>query len=171
MATVSHHLFFDETEVDGIDSLLAEFGAGAFASPYRSTIPLVALVKDELPLFKAIAVACGSAVDFSTHFEYKVAASKGVGNPSQTDAMVLSPGSALAIEAKWTEPRYETVAKRLKNRVDKLIRGDPNVDNVEKHDTAERKNIDSWLELLRRQSLKPIQPYAPKFRLCLQPQV
>lgn len=148
-------LFFDTEEVDGIASLLTRFGRGAFASPHRSTLPLVALVKDDLAVFSAIAAACGCQSHLSVHFEYKIAPPGIEGNPSQTDAMVLSPVSALALEAKWTEPRYETVSVRLKNRVAKLIRNDP--DNAVRHDAAQRAVIKGWLSLLQRHSSQPIE--------------
>jgi len=154
MAIVPPRLFFDANEVDGIGSLLTRFGPGAFASPHRSTIPLVALVKDDWPIFSAIATACESRPEFSVHFEYKIAPPGAEGNPSQTDAMVLSPTSALAIEAKWTEPRYETVSVRLRTRIAKLVRDDP--DNAEKHDAAQRAVVEGWLGLLRHVSNKPI---------------
>jgi hypothetical protein len=48
-----------------------------------------------------------------TDLEYGVPSPKHGGNPSQTDAMVISDKVVMAVEAKWTEPRYETVAKRL----------------------------------------------------------
>jgi hypothetical protein len=146
MANVSPRLFFDRKQVDGIESLLTMFVRGAFASPHRSTVPLVALVKDDWSVFREIAEACGCEPDLSVHFEYKVAAPGIGGNPSQTDAMVFSPISALALEAKWTEPRYETVSKRLKNRVAKLVGADPN--NAEKHNSAEQAIIKGWLDLL-----------------------
>jgi hypothetical protein len=61
--------------------------------------------------------------------------------------MVLSSTSALAIEAKWTEPRYETVSKRLKSRVAKLVKEDPS--NNDKHHSAQLAVIQGWLNLLR----------------------
>ena len=51
----------------------------------------------------------------SLHVEYCVTGVSD-GNPSQTDLMVFGIGRSLAIEAKWTERRYETVAKRLVRR-------------------------------------------------------
>ena len=46
-------------------------------------------------------------------FEYRVPVAKGVGKPSCTDLMLLSADCAAAIEAKFTEPRYETVGDWL----------------------------------------------------------
>ena len=42
-------------------------------------------------------------------WEHLVSPSRGEGQESQTDLMVLSPEQAIAIEAKWTERRYQTV--------------------------------------------------------------
>lgn len=43
------------------------------------------------------------------HFEYRVPVRGGRGTPSHTDLMVIGEGSALAIEAKYTEPAYALV--------------------------------------------------------------
>jgi hypothetical protein len=51
--------------------------------------------------------------DRTVHFEYCVASPAG-GNPSQTDALLMSDTTVWAVEAKWTEPRYETVGKRIR---------------------------------------------------------
>ncbi len=56
------------------------------------------------------------------HCEYRVPARRGRGLPSQTDLMVLAGDSSWAIEAKWTEPRYETVADRLVGDADESNR-------------------------------------------------
>ncbi len=139
-------LFFNLEEVTDVASLLGKFGSDAFASPYRSTVPLVALVKDGGPVFSAIATSCGASLDLSVHFEYRVEVPGVLGNPSQTDAMVISPAATVAFEAKWTEPRYETVATRLKNRVAKLTRDDP--DNAARHQSHQEAVIGGWLGLL-----------------------
>lgn len=141
-------LFFDKEETRDFPTLLAKFGMGALASPYRSTVPLLALIKDAAPLFQRVASACGCAGELSVHLEYQVAVPGVEGNPSQTDAMVVSPACTLALEAKWTEPRYETVATRLKNRIAKLLRDDPA--NADKHTATQRAVIAGWLGLLGR---------------------
>jgi hypothetical protein len=89
---MSPRIFFDREPVDGIEFLLAMFPPRAFASPYRSTVPLVALVKDDQSTFEKIATRCGSGPPFSIHFEYTVRAPDVGGNPSHTDAMILTPG-------------------------------------------------------------------------------
>ncbi len=145
------NLSFNRRHVDGIEALLNQFGLGAFASPFRSTVPLVALVKDDWPQFQKIANACGCSGKLSVDFEYEVPVpGLSKGNASQTDAMVFSEQSAIAIEAKWTEPRYETVARRLKSRIAQLTRKEPA--NEAKHVRDQRAVIDGWLGLLQKHS-------------------
>ncbi|MDE0332469.1 MAG: hypothetical protein OXL41_11430 [Nitrospinae bacterium] len=47
------------------------------------------------------------------NFEYKVPVQCGRGPASQTDLMLISGEVCVAIEAKFTEPKYETVAQWL----------------------------------------------------------
>ena len=141
-------LLYGRKEVTDVASLVKHFDTGAFASPFRSTIPLVALVKDDWHLFGQIAVACGTGNDPSVHFEYCVDVPGARGNPSQTDAMLIAADTALAIEAKWTEPRYETVAQRLKNRVERLGREEPQ--QATEHERDQTAVINGWLSLLER---------------------
>ena len=59
------------------------------------------------------------------HFEYAVPVQRGRGKPSYTDLMILGDDVAVAIEAKFTEPRYESVGtwlglKQTSNRADVL---------------------------------------------------
>lgn len=152
----SQRLFFDKEEVRDFTALLGKFGPGAFASPYRSTVPLLSLAKDQPSLFADVVQACGCAEGLAIHFEYQVAVPGVEGNPSQTDAMVVSPTCSVALEAKWTEPRYETVAVRLQNRIAKLMRDDPQ--NADKHAASQRAVIAAWLNLLGRRAQKPLEP-------------
>src|SRR5687767_1602180 len=126
-------LFFNKTEVDGPEALLTKFGLRAFASPFRSTVPLASLVKDDWPVLASIATRIGCKPE-RVHFEYEVAPPGVDGNPSQTDAMLLSDAFAIALEAKWTEPRYETVSLRIRNRVARLTQRDP--ESTDKHVAA-----------------------------------
>jgi hypothetical protein len=59
------------------------------------------------------------------HFEYQVPVQRGRGKPSYTDLIILGDDVAVAIEAKFTEPRYESVRtwlgpKQATNRADLL---------------------------------------------------
>ena len=49
--------------------------------------------------------------DLTLSFEHCVNVQKGVGKPSQTDLMLFVNGTCIAVEAKYTEPRYDTVKK------------------------------------------------------------
>lgn len=153
MGQSNPRLFFKNLQVDDIATLLTKFEIGAFASPVRSTVPLVCLVKDALPTFRAIESACAGNADSSLHFEYEVAPPGVEGNPSQTDLMALSDQCALAIEAKWTEPRYPTVSARLKNRVAELVKKEPK--STRNHQVEQEAVIAAWLDLLTAVSDKP----------------
>jgi hypothetical protein len=147
---MSPNLYFDRKQVGSFRELLALYPRRAFASPYRSTIPLLALVKDAWPVFIEIADTCGSNNDIRVHFEFKVKAPGVKGNPSHTDAMVLSPVSALALEAKWTEPRYESVTERLRSPVAGYARRNKHKEPlaIEEYRQAQRGVINAWLSLL-----------------------
>ncbi len=72
----------------------------------------------------------------TVYFEYRVASPKPGGNPSQTDALVLFSVQGLGCKAKWTEPRYETVARRLSK---------PEADGADP-----RVTLNGWLQHLQR---------------------
>lgn len=146
MLTVDQ-LYFDTDGVDDFDALVAKYAKGAFASPYRSTIPLLACLRDDMPGFQRILAACGVAGQVTVHCEFKVDSPTGIGNASQTDAMVFSETTAVAIEAKWTEPRYESIAKRLKRLPPKSQR--PTDFDEESYLGSQRALVDGWLDLLR----------------------
>jgi len=130
-------MFFDRQPVADFARLVSSYNLGEFASPYRSTIPLLSLLKDGEPALVKVLGALGVGSGASLHIEYKTDPTRGVGKPSQTDLMVKAAGAAWAIEAKWTEPRYETVAARVARDLDASNRRDI---------------VQGWLEL--------IQPYA-----------
>jgi uncharacterized protein DUF6946 len=130
------------TPMSSAPSLISEFSDSALASPFRSTVPLLALVKDDWTTFAKVLTLCNVTGNVSVAFERKVPSPKGEGLPSQTDAMVLFDKGALAIEAKWTEPRYETVATRLARK-----------------DSKERDSkefVGGWLDLLRPHATNPL---------------
>jgi hypothetical protein len=86
----------------------------------RSTVPLLAYWKDYEPRTTKLLthLGCGAPDSARLHFEFTVSSAKIRGtdrsNPaSQTDLMLFSDGVAVAIEAKWTEPRYETLGSWL----------------------------------------------------------
>lgn len=93
-----------------------------FRSPIRSTIPLLALLKSPNAALSELLSATGMTSTPAIHLEYPIAPPAGKGIPSHTDAMLLDGDSALAIEAKWTEPRYDTVRAWLQKGGDSLNR-------------------------------------------------
>jgi len=106
-------------------TLLHSYSRDEFESAHRSTVPLLALVKDKQNTLREILAACQVPMPVDFHFEFKVGhQSKGRGKPSHTDLMAISDAVCIAIEAKWTEPPYETIASWLSkggdNRTDVL---------------------------------------------------
>ena len=98
-------------------------------SPKCSTVPLLAYWKTSdqrtIELSKALGFKLSCSV--CLNFEYKVPVQCGTGTASQTDLMLISGDVCIAIEAKYTEPRYDTVNKWLtkgnrKNRM-KVLKG------------------------------------------------
>ena len=104
---------FDSDPIAGIEELCGRMTGNALQSPYRSTVPLLSLVEHSQPEWQSLLTSLVAPPDSTVHFEYRVPSPKPKGNPSQTDALLMSDSSVWAIEAKWTEPRYEKVAKRV----------------------------------------------------------
>jgi hypothetical protein len=104
---------FDTQPVDGIKGLCRRLTGKALQSPFRSTVPLLSLIEHSQPAWHALLGELKAPAGGTIHFEYCVPSPKVDGNPSQTDALLTSDTTVWAIEAKWTEPRYETVAKRI----------------------------------------------------------
>jgi hypothetical protein len=139
----------DTKPVSGPSELVQDLSDSALASPFRSTVPLLALTKDAWPEFVNMLARCRVVGDVCVAFERTVSSARGEGRPSYTDAMVLSDENALAIEAKWTEPRYETVATRL-------ARAGLNGKDPEELTKGSREFVTGWLELLQPYSTKPL---------------
>ena len=89
-----------------------KYGTDEFKSPFRSTIPL-------LNLYKVQPSNCFGLIEQSNEshakyiFEFETPVAKGIGRPSCTDLMIEYPNACIAIEAKRTEPAYETVISWL----------------------------------------------------------
>lgn len=116
-------LYFDRKSIKSIDCSIEEYDKtcnngikkrSEFASPYRSTVPLLTFLKHEQIMLEEILETLGMPNNSGLYIEYKVNPKKGKGNASHTDLMVISDDSTLAIEAKWTEPRYDIVSEWLK---------------------------------------------------------
>lgn len=137
---------FDTEPIPDFLSLCARFTGQSLQSPYRSTVPLLSLVQHSQPQWNTLLDSWGAPQDATVHFEYCVASPKPGGNPSQTDALIISRPSVWAVEAKWTEPRYETVAKRLSK--------------PEKDGADPRVTLNSWLRHLQPFATRPLQTEA-----------
>jgi len=99
---------------------LHEFTDKNLASPTRSTLPLLDALRQQPPASFLNALLDSADLNPPTadlHLEYQVAPPAGRSNAaSHTDLMAIEAAPtnrSLAIEAKWTEPRYDTVAKWL----------------------------------------------------------
>ncbi len=132
------NFYYDKKIISDIDKAIPMYGKKEFESPSRSTVPLLSWLKHEIPMLGSLLKEFGMPEACDLHLEYTVPPQQGKGVASHTDLMVRQQGHALAIEAKWTEPRYDTVSKwlqkgsNLQNRKDVLT---------------------GWLELLQKHAL------------------
>jgi len=135
-------LHWGKREEADFESLLRAIPDAALDSPRRSVVPLVDFCRSPDRAVAALARATGlgltDAADFV--FEHAVPVQKGRGKPSFTDLVILTPRTVLAIEAKYTEPEYETVRSWLRDPVE------PNRAAV----------LEGWLGLLGRVAARPI---------------
>ena len=102
---------YKEHGLAGFDALLDRFPAKEFDLPTRSTIPLLEYWRSPEPRIRKLTDALNLSVPQRVRldFEHRVYPQRGKGKASHTDLMATSPEFAIAIEAKWTEPRYVTV--------------------------------------------------------------
>jgi hypothetical protein len=141
------NIFYDDPAAENADSLLQHFKGKALRSPTRSTVPLLDLALNAPAQLASIAARCGSERDATFHFEHETVSGSGSSRPSQTDLMVLGKASALAVEAKWTEPTEMTVATRLLRRTD-LRRQDESKQALELDQQHQEKEVSAWLKQL-----------------------
>jgi hypothetical protein len=101
--------------VRSVAELVLSLPAEAVASPCRSTVPLVDYRREPEARLADMwrRIGCRLTDRAELHFEFQVPVQAGRGKPSYTDLMILSDDIAVAIEAKFTEPRYETVGDWL----------------------------------------------------------
>lgn len=135
------NLHYDKTPYNTIEAVIPMYGGKEFQSPTRSTVPLLSWLKHEQLMVSSLLRDVGMPADCNLHLEYKVKPPKGSGKASHTDLMVVSSKSSLAVEAKWTEPRYETVGEWLKKGANPRNRRDV---------------LTGWLGLLQKHSQRPL---------------
>lgn len=135
--------FWGRPQLFPIAAVVNRYKSTEFSSPARSTLPLLSLLKDDEPFLKALLGSMEMRGDSNLCLEYTVKPPKGIGKVSCTDLMAISGDSALAIEAKWTEDRYETVKSWLQKGS-----GSSNRQTV----------LDGWLGLLQQRSTLTLNP-------------
>jgi len=99
----------------GHKALLRHYPANEFASPRRSTVPLLSYWRDPVARVRELSDAMGFAEPEQAclDFEHEVPVQRGTGRPSCTDLLLTADTVTLAIEAKSTEPRYPDVTNWL----------------------------------------------------------
>ncbi len=103
---------FKGSELAEYDALLDCYPEQEFDSPTRSTIALLEYWRFPKQRVRELTEALGLPVppQVQLNFEHMEYPPRGRRRkPSCTDLMVSSPEFAVAIEAKWTEPRYAVV--------------------------------------------------------------
>jgi hypothetical protein len=126
---------FSGAAIRGFDDLVQALSEDAVRSPPRSTLPLIAFWRAPGQRLAELSGMIGVelALPVVLSFEHPVPVQKGVGKASFTDLMVVAASSAVAVEAKYTEPPYETVREWL---------GEPVRPN-------RKLVLEGWLELIR----------------------
>jgi hypothetical protein len=135
--------FGNPNSIGSIADAVPLYGGGEFESPTRSTIPLLSLLIHAQEQFEQVITSLGLPANSDLYLEYTVPPQRGRGNASHTDVMLRSGSKSLAIEAKWTEPLSETVAKWLSQGESRA-----NKEAV----------LQGWLELLQRCLGRPFDP-------------
>jgi len=126
------NFFFDRQPLTSLDQAVEQYKEEEFASPTRSTVPLLSFLKHGGAIWKSMLRHLGVPdCSVEAHLEFTVPPPRGRGTASHTDVMLIAGDHAVAIETKWTEPRYDEVGVWLnkgdtvQNRYDEP-KGDPN---------------------------------------------
>jgi hypothetical protein len=126
-------IYFGRPEVvRNVSDAILRYGDKEFESPTRSTVPLLSLLIHAPSVFNDIVTALRMPEKHDLFLEYTVSPRGGRGKASHTDVMIKSGSAALAIEAKWTEPMYDTVRKWLGGETD----------------SNRNRALNGWLEML-----------------------
>ena len=135
---------FKGNEFAGHDALLDRYPNDEFDSPTRSTIPLLEHWRSPKQRMLELTSALGLPVPprVQLNFEHTVCPPRGRGKASCTDLMAISPELAIAIEAKWTEPRYKVV-------------GDWLSDSKSRDPTNRAEVLRGWCDLLEQRGANP----------------
>jgi hypothetical protein len=113
-------IFYKKQRINKFNGIVRKYSKSEFNSPYRSTIPLLLLFNNkEWVNFSLISSQDVCVIEYI--FEHETSVIKGKGRASCTDLMIISDDSCISVEAKRTEPPYETVLKWLGNSVNKEL--------------------------------------------------
>lgn len=106
---------YGDKEVPGYEEILSCYPEKEFDSPFRSTVPHLMFWRSAETRFHDLCRFIGEQPFESARasFEFQVKPPRGRGKPSHTDLMLTWDEHCAAVEAKYTEPKYETVAKWL----------------------------------------------------------
>ncbi len=134
---MNREVYYKKEKISSFNEIVGKYGKSEFKSPYRSTIPLLALFKCEVwNNFGLIADSDKDNIKYFFEWETKVI--KGKGRASCTDLMIISNDICIAVEAKRTEPPYASVKKWLGNSVNKKL------------------VLEGWLEIIKAKTKKTI---------------
>jgi hypothetical protein len=141
-------IYYNKTPIDSVDSLLSNFKGKALRSPMRSTVPLLDMALHAESHLASVVAKCGAEPESELRFEYEASSGSGTARPSQTDLMVLGNSRAVAVEAKWTESPYESVARRLLRRT-KPRKKDLSVEALALDREHQEAEVRAWLAILQ----------------------
>ena len=141
-------IYYNKTPIVCVDSLLSNFKGKALRSPMRSTVPLLDMALHAESHLMSVVGRCGAEPESELRFEYEASSGSGSERPSQTDLMVLGNSRAVAVEAKWTESAYESVARRLLRRT-KLRKNDLSVEALGLDREHQEAVVRAWLAILQ----------------------
>ena len=90
-------IYYKKQQLLSIDEIYRRFNKSEFKSPYRSTIPLLALFKkNQIPNIKLVDI--NQSEDISCIFEYETPIRSGKGRASSTDLIISYSNYCIAIE-------------------------------------------------------------------------
>ncbi len=113
-------ILYSGQPVSSFNSLPSCYGTDEFESPARSTVPSIAFWSTPDDRIADLAAALGAPVPSNCvmEFEFKTPPPKGQGKESHTDLMISWNDVSVGVEAKYTEPHYETVADWIRQGKD-----------------------------------------------------
>jgi hypothetical protein len=146
--------------VRSFEDLIRSLSADALASPRRSTIPLLEYWRPSCNRLDSFwhRIDCPPPEVSELHFEYEVPVRAGCGKASYTDLMIVCDEVAVGIEAKFTEPPYESVAVWLKRESTNNGQSTELEDNQVENNR--RKVLIGWLRAIEQVTSRCIEPEA-----------